>query len=663
LLNIKQMEACLMINIRKLESELWESADLLRQGSKLSSQEYCMPVLGLIFLRYAYSRFKYVEAEILKDRPVRNGRVLPVESSDFKQKSAIFLPEKARYDYLLNLPDDADCGKAVNEAMELIEAESTQLKGILPKTYTSFRNDLLKELLRIFNNSALNEINDDILGRIYEYFLNKFASAIASDDGVFFTPKSLVKMIVNIIEPTHGIVLDPACGSGGMFVSSSDFVNAEGINANSVMTFYGQEKVEFNAKLCIMNMAVHGLNAKIKSGDEANSFYHDAHNLEGSCDYVMANPPFNVDKVKAESTQNAGRLPFGLPGVNQKKEVSNANYLWISYFYAYLNDSGRAGFVMAASATDSGNKDREIRKQLIQTGHVDCLMSVANNFFYKVSLPCSLWFFDKGKKEELKDKVLFIDSRNYYTVVDRTLNEWSEWQMKNLNAIVWLYRGETEKYTKLLQDYRTQIINDCRELDAEFESVSILLNGYGEKLKPLQVQIDDIIKNTKDINQLLPLNDLLKKYTTELNASLKALCEYGDGLEKDEAKEFAKSIDETATTWDRFKKSVSTRIEEVVSQIKACRTVIKEAKWLTEKFGEGEYKDILGLCKVATIDEIEEKNWSLTPGAYVGVAPVEEDDENFEERMTEIHKELLVLQAEANQLMDTISANFEELGI
>ena len=657
------MEACLMINIRKLESELWESADLLRQGSKLSSQEYCMPVLGLIFLRYAYSRFKYVEAEILKDRPVRNGRVLPVESSDFKQKSAIFLPEKARYDYLLNLPDDADCGKAVNEAMELIEAESTQLKGILPKTYTSFRNDLLKELLRIFNNSALNEINDDILGRIYEYFLNKFASAIASDDGVFFTPKSLVKMIVNIIEPTQGIVLDPACGSGGMFVSSSDFVNAEGINANSVMTFYGQEKVEFNAKLCIMNMAVHGLNAKIKSGDEANSFYHDAHNLEGSCDYVMANPPFNVDKVKAESTQNAGRLPFGLPGVNQKKEVSNANYLWISYFYAYLNDSGRAGFVMAASATDSGNKDREIRKQLIQTGHVDCLMSVANNFFYKVSLPCSLWFFDKGKKEELKDKVLFIDSRNYYTVVDRTLNEWSEWQMKNLNAIVWLYRGEKGKYAKLLQDYWTQIINDCKELDTEFESVSVLLKGYGEKLKPLRVQILDIIKNAEDINQLLPLNDLLKKYTTELNASLKALCEYGDGLEKGEAKEFAKSIDETASTWDRFKKSVSASIEEVVSQIKACRTVIKEAKWLTEKFGDGTYTDVLGLCKVATIDEIEEKNWSLTPGAYVGVARVEEDDENFEERMTEIHKELLTLQAEANQLMDIISANFEELGI
>ena len=622
-----------------------------------------MPVLGLIFLRYAYSRFKFVETEILKDRPVRNGRVLPVEANDFKEKSAIFLPEEARYDYLLNLPDDADCGKAVNEAMELIEAQSVQLKGILPKTYTSFRNDLLKELLRIFNNSALNEINDDILGRIYEYFLNKFASAIASDDGVFFTPKSLVKMIVNIIEPTHGTVLDPACGSGGMFVSSSDFVNAEGINANSAMTFYGQEKVEFNAKLCIMNMAVHGLNAKIRSGDEANSFYHDAHNLEGSCDYVMANPPFNVDKVKSESTQNAGRLPFGLPGVNPKKEVSNGNYLWISYFYAYLNNTGRAGFVMAASATDSGNKERDIRKQLIQTGHVDCMMSVANNFFYKVSLPCSLWFFDKGKKEELKDRVLFIDSRNYYTVVDRTLNEWIEWQMKNLNAIVWLYRGEVEKYQELILAYQTQIINDCIDLDSEFDKISRMLNGYGDSLLELRQYVADTIKQADTVNQLVPLNEVLKHYTVELNTAYKAFASYGDGLEKAEAKVLAKSMDDTATTWDRFKKVLSTRVEEVVAKIKACRTVIKEAKWLIEKFAEGKYTDVPGLCKIATITEIEEKNWSLTPGTYVGVAPMKADDVNFEERMAVIHKEILSLHAEANRLMDMISANFEELGI
>lgn len=390
-----------MINIRKLESELWTSADLLRQGSKLTSQEYCMPVLGLIFLRYAYSRFKLVEADILKDRPMRGGRVLPVEANDFKTKNALFLPEKARYDYLLNLPDDADVAKVVNEAMELIEQQSEQLKGILPKTYTAFKNDLLRDLLRIFNNKTLDEVGGDIVGRIYEYFLSKFAPAVASDDGVFFTPKSLVQMIVNIIEPQRGVLLDPACGSGGMFVQTGDFVSANGTNSNTAMTFYGQEKVDYNAKLCLMNMAVHGLDGNIKSGDDANTFYSDAHNLDGQCDYVMANPPFNVDLVNAENAQNAGRLPLGLPGINKDKVFSNGNYLWINYFYSYLNEKGRAGFVMAASATDSGNKDRDIREKLVKTGHVDVMLSVGNNFFYTKSLPCSLWFFDKGKPEDL----------------------------------------------------------------------------------------------------------------------------------------------------------------------------------------------------------------------------------------------------------------------
>lgn len=411
-----------MINIRKLETELWEAADLLRVDSKVTSQEYCMPVLGLIFLRYAYSRFKFVEADILKNRPTRGGRVLPVEADDFKSKSAIFLPKEARYDYLINLPDEADVGKAINKAMELIEGQSAQLRGILPKNYTILQNDLLRELLRIFNNSAFNEMKDDIIGRIYEYFLNKFAPAVASDDGVFFTPKSLVRMIVNILEPSHGTVLDPACGSGGMFVSSADFIEGYGTSANTAMTFFGQEKVDYNAKLCMMNMAVHGLNAKIVSGNEANSFYHDAHNLDGCCDYVMANPPFNVDKVKSETCQNAGRLPFGLPSVNKAKEIGNANYLWISYFHSYLNESGRAGFVMASSATDSQGKDKDIREALVKTGDVDVMISVGNNFFYTKSLPCSLWFFDKGKSEKIRDKVLFIDARNYYTVVDRTLN-------------------------------------------------------------------------------------------------------------------------------------------------------------------------------------------------------------------------------------------------
>ena len=625
-----------MVNIRKLENELWEAADLLRADSKVTSQEYCMPVLGLIFLRYAYSRFKFVEADILKDRPVRNGRVLPVEADDFKTKSAIYLPEEARYDYLLNLPDNAKLGEAINKAMELVEEQSAQLKGILPKNYTILKDELLRELLRIFNNSAFNEIKDDIIGRIYEYFLNKFAPAVASDDGVFFTPKSLVRMIVNIIEPNHGTVLDPACGSGGMFVSSADFIEKFGVNANTAMTFYVQEKVEYNAKLCAMNMAVHGLNAKIVSGDEANSFYHDAHNLNGCCDFVMANPPFNVDKVKSETAQNAGRLPFGLPSVNKNKEVGNANYLWISYFYSYLNETGRAGFVMASSATDSQGKDKDIRRSLIETGCVDAMLSVGNNFFYTKSLPCSLWFLDKNKNDNIKDKVLFIDARNYYTVVDRTLNEWSEWQMKNLNAIVWLYRGEVEKYSALLEEYGNAIRNAVSELPKESENLTEMLD---ENSKARLLESIPNIGTTFDIDELYPQLEMLAAIAK------KTIDTYKD------------------KTNLRSKKVIDSKTEDFISVINDIKRTINDFMWLTNRFGLGKYTDVLGLCKVATIAEIKEKGWSLTPGAYVGVTPVKDDGVDFAERMAEIHRELLSLQAESNDLMDTISQNMKGMEI
>ena len=618
-----------MISIRKLESELWDSADLLRQGSKLTSNQYCMPVLGLIFLRYAYGRFKKVEAEILKDRPSRNGRVMPVEASDFSAKSALFLPKEAQYEYLVNLPANIasaglvnkdghpmnSLGEVVNNAMMLIEDQSEQLKGVLPKSYTDFKDDLLAELLRIFNNSALDEVGGDIIGRIYEYFLSKFAPVVASDDGVFFTPKSLVKMIVNLLEPKSGVLLDCACGSGGMFVQSGDFVNAAGMNANSAMTFYGQEKVEYNAQLCLMNMAVHGLTGVIKSGDEANTFYHDAHNLNGCCDYIMANPPFNVDKVKAESCESAGRLPFGLPSVNKNKEVGNGNYLWISYFYSYLNERGRAGFVMASSATDSQGKDKDIREKLVRTGHVDVMISVGNNFFYTKSLPCSLWFFDKAKSEAIREKVLFIDARNYYTVVDRTLNEWSEWQLKNLNAIVWLYRGENEKYTALIKEYR-----DYLNAEAEKAGLKDAVN---------RDSFAEIVTALKEV-----ISSLRKVAKTEVEAAER-----------------------------REKKGVQQKYDDQIANIENMLTVAKEANWLYEKFGDGVYADVLGLCKMASINEIEEKGWSLTPGAYVGVAPVEDDGVDFAERMAEIHRELLSLQAESNDLMDTISQNMKEMGI
>lgn len=611
------------INIRKLEADLWESADLLRAGSKLTSSQYCMPVLALLFLRYAYSRFKMVEAELLKNRPSRGGRVMPVEPSDFAAKSALYLPREAQFDYLVNLPDNQPLGEAVNHAMTLVEGQSEQLTGILPKSYTMFSDELLRELLRIFNNKTLDEIGGDVIGRIYEYFLSKFAKAVASDDGVFFTPKSLVKMLVNVLEPKQGIMLDPACGSGGMFVQTGDFVNAGGMNANTQMTFYGQEKVEYNAQLCLMNMAVHGLNGRIISGDEANSFYHDAHNLAGKCNYVMANPPFNVDKVKAESASAAGRLPFGLPGVNAKtKEIGNANYLWISYFYAYLNDHGRAGFVMASSATDSANKDRDIREKLVLTGDVDVMVSVGNNFFYTLSLPCSLWFFDKAKRLENKNRVLFIDARNYYTVVDRTLNEWSEWQLKNLQAIVHLYRGEQDKYKSLIKEYWNALSEHAERHDntawqdseMTFEKALGILDSEEASYKKYIKEQQDTLKKTKG-----------KKDKDELKAIIAA----------NEA--------ELAYTLE-------------------TKDMVNEAIWLTSKFGlDGEYQDVLGLCKIATIDEISEKNYSLTPGAYVGVTEVEDDGVDFHERMSEIHAELAILNAEANVLMSEIMKELETL--
>ena len=360
----------------------------------------------------------------------------------------------------------------------------------------------------------------------------------------------------------------------------------------------------------LTNMAVHGLNGKIVSGDEANSFYHDAHNLAGKCDYVMANPPFNVDKVKAESASAAGRLPFGLPGVNAKtKEIGNANYLWINYFYAYLNDHGRAGFVMASSATDSANKDRDIREKLVRTGDVDVMVSVGNNFFYTLSLPCSLWFFDRNKNADIRDKVLFIDARNYYTVVDRTLNEWTEWQLRNLQAIVHLYRGEKEKYQQLIDDYAKAL-----------------------RASPNPSQGGEM------------------KMWTVVSAEA--------ALQKQKAE--AKQLIAEAQRKD--KKRIEAEQNALIADIEETLETARQREWLVSKFGEdGQYQDVLGLCKIATIQEIAEKNYSLTPGAYVGVAEQEDDGVDFHERMNEIHAELAQLNKEANVLMDEIQKVWEEL--
>ena len=640
-------------SIKKLEEILWKSADDLRANSKISSTEYFMPVLGLIFLRYAYSRFKKVEAEILPTLPKRGGKTRDLTADDFKGRSAIFLPKEAQYEYIVNLPEDVASEniigtdgnrltklyEVVNNAMKLVEQNTENLDNVLPRNYQILGSDsLLKSLIRIFNNTAIDEVEGDVFGRIYEYFLNNFSQVVAQDDGVFFTPKSLVKMIVNVIEPKEGNFLDPACGSGGMFVQTGDFISAAGEKVNQKMTFYGQEKVELNAKICLMNIAVHGINGQIKSGDEANSFYHDAFNLEGKCDYIMANPPFNVDSVGQEQAQAAGRLPFGLPAYNKEHKIGNANYLWIQYFYAYLKPTGRAGFVMASSATDSSNKDRDIRQQLIETGHVDCMLSVGNNFFYTKSLPCTLWFFDKGKRPELKNKTLFIDARNYYTVLDRTTNTWTDWQLKNLSAIVWLYRGETDKYRQLIADYQKEILDSVSHLDEEKQPFAELID---QDTRAHFTGLMGWIRNAG-----LDIEELKKRINDQIQQTQSCVKVAESKIEK------------------RKVKSMRLAGDDFIETLKALLTLVEDYEWLTSKFGlDGNYQDIAGLCKIATQEDMKEKNYSLTPGAYVGVENKKRDEVDFPKRMKEIHEELLTLQNRSNELFRTIDNNFEELGL
>ncbi|MGV0984386.1 MAG: N-6 DNA methylase [Limnohabitans sp.] len=454
------------MNVQQLENELWEAADQLRANSKLTAAEYAMPVLGLIFLRHADNRFKAYLPEIEADIPpqVPAAQRETLIKLGFQGKAAIYLPEAARFDCIASLPQGANVGEVIDRAMDVIEAEYEVLKGALPRGYPAFETDLLAELVKIFDRPAIKAATGDVFGRIYEYFLNKFAMSGAQEGGEFFTPPSLVRMIVNIIEPDHGLVLDPACGSAGMFVQTGHFIeDVRHQQANDAVTFHGQEKSDTNTKLARMNLVVHGLDASnIRQG---NTFYDQADHLIGQCDFVMANPPFNVDGVDTKKVEGqvspieqGGRLPFGLPGTNAKTgAISNANSLWIQYFYAYLNDSGRAGFVMASSASDAGNKDRDIREKLVKTGHVDVMMAIGNKFFYTRSLPCTLWFFDKGKPQDLQDQVLMIDARNVYHVVSARSHVFTDEQHANINAIVWLYRGETEKFLALVARYQRQV--------------------------------------------------------------------------------------------------------------------------------------------------------------------------------------------------------------
>jgi type I restriction enzyme M protein len=511
-------------NNAEVERRLWDAADELRANSRLRSSEYSTPVLGLIFLRYADEKFAAAEKE-LKAQASRSQRLPMISEDDFRARNVLYLPKKARFETLLSLPEGRDLAKAITEAMKAIEEHNPDLKDVLPKTYNRLGNAALRELMRTFHSIPM-DIEGDVFGKIYEYFLGRFAMAEGQRGGEFFTPTSIVKLIVSVIEPFHGRILDPACGSGGMFVQSARFIREHQRDPNAEISIFGQERVAANVRLCKMNLAVHGLAGDIRQG---NTYYEDIHKSVGRFDFVMANPPFNVNKVDKERLKGDRRFPLGLPSVD------NANYLWIQVFASALNKNGRAGFVMANSAADARHSEFEIRKRLTESGAVDVMIAVGSNFFYTVTLPCTLWFLDQGKPRERRDKVLFIDARHIFTQVDRAHREFSPEQLEFLANIVRLYRG------------------------------------------------------------------------------------------------------------------------------KEPETVHGSAELLGKHFPERRYADVPGLCKVATLDEIQGQGWSLNPGRYVGVAEAEDEDFDFHERLEALREELALLDVEAAQLAEEISENLQAL--
>jgi type I restriction enzyme M protein len=521
-------------NGNNIESRLWDAADELRANSKLKSSEYSVPVLGLVFLRYADHKFQ-AAAKALAGKSSGRRTIGP---ADYLARGVLYLPEAARFSALIQLPEGANIGAAINEAMRAIEAENPDLKDVLPKTYNRFENTLLNSLLKTMNSVPM-DIEGDAFGKIYEYFLGHFAMSEGQKGGEFFTPTAIVKLLVSIIQPFHGRIFDIASGSCGMFVQSARFVSEHQKNPGAELSIYGQEKVGETVKLGKMNLAVHGLAGDIRQG---NAYYEDLHQSTGKFDFVMANPPFNVDRVDKERLKDDRRFPFGLP------RADNANYLWIQLFYSALNDTGRAGFVMANSASDARGSEQDIRKQIIEARAVDVMVAVGSNFFYTVTLPCTLWFFDRGKRQTARaDQVLFIDARHLYRQIDRAHRDWTPAQIEFLANIARLYRGEA-----------VENLHDSADLLAE--------HGF------------------------LP----------------------------------------------------STSVRGAVG-------------------GGASYKDISGLCKVATLAEIEAQGWSLNPGRYVGVAARAEEDFDFKERLEEQNEELEILNAEARELEARIAENVVKL--
>ena len=685
--------------LRLLEAELWRAADQLRANSKLTASEYSMPVLGLIFLRHAYNRFQKVKVEVEKTLPVHPQRgIRPLTKEDFEEQNSMFLPDKSQFDYLVSLPESADIGEAIDNAMKLIEDEYDTLKGVLPKNFSIFSKDLLRELLRIFNKEVLQKAEGDLFGKIYEYFLGKFAMTGAQEGGEFFTPMSLVQTIVNVIEPDHGIVLDPACGSAGMFVQTGYFIESEGLKPAEKVTFFGQEKADLNTKLAKMNLTVHGLEGNIQEG---NTFYEDKHDLIGGADFVMANPPFNVDGVDKGKDVVKRDPRLMLDGKVNLPKNDNANYLWIQYFYNYLKPNGRAGFVMASSASDAGHTEKDIREKLVKTGAVDVMIAIGNNFFYTRSLPCTLWFFDRAKEQDAlkRDKVLMLDARKIYRKVTSKVNDFSPEQLQNLICVVNLYRGNTRKFEATVKSYLETAAASARataeatlELQKQVrqvhKTVSNFAAGYAKENKAAKafaeaLNLEDAAGIYAQQNTLIADAKKARAATDELEAvahQCRTLRKPQDKLIKQLLDAIASAVKEFQLNKNKDWKELNLReqldllktlqqqlsgnpVEEEPGLLHETEYFWKQAHWLQSRFPTGVYADVEGLCKVVSQKEIEAKDWSLSPGRYVGVDAAADDDFDYEERLAEIHIELEGLNEEAIALANAISNNFKEIVI
>lgn len=664
-------------SIETIEKRLWSSADTLRANGNFASNEGFLPIMGLIFLRHAYSRYITLKPEIEANLPSRGGMRRPLTKEDFSGKGAIYLRDEAQFNHLVNLTDADDRAEAIMKAMEVIEEDYETLAGVLPKReYQELGNDVLGTLLRTFNDPALQNMTGDVFGRIYEYFLTKFADQKAHDGGEFFTPISIVQMIVNVIEPDHGNVIDPACGSGGMFVQSAHFIEHLHRSPQDVVTFYGMEKNATTIRLAKMNLAVHGLEGNIA---KAISYYEEPHRMVGKCDFVMANPPFNVDEVDATKVKNDPRLPFDLPGVNKKGQVSNGNYLWMSYFYSYLNDTGRAGFVMSSQASSAGGEEAKVRRKMIETGHVDAMVAIRGNFFYTRTVPCELWFLDKGKPEVMKDKVLMVDARNTFRKVTRKIYDFSPEQTRNLTAIFWLYRGEQERFLGLveqhLQSTMEAALSVAQPLSGFFTAMGALartLEGVGVERSGAHYRLQsDVVAFTDSIGDQTTAWDEAPRDNDGLTSAADQL-ELLAGTSRDLVKQIDQEFKQMETQARNqngggrgLNKLIKDADEARKAAVEALRQVWyfhKQARWLQERFPEGELRDVEGLVKLVDRAELEANDWSLTPGRYVGVAPEEEDEDfDFEEALRDIHMELADLNQEASKLAAKIQKNFEGL--